>query len=73
VKAISVDDTVRGLGRPLLNMREMLVTTPTILVKQDETDESARPALMVARSTAREPGGVGFVDRLRLIALESLF
>jgi len=73
VKAISVDDTVRGLGRPLLNVRKMLVTTPTILVKQDETDGNARPDLMVARSIARDPGGVGSAGRLRLIPLESLF
>ena len=73
MKAISVDGTVSGLGRPLGNVRKLLVTTPTILVKQDETDGNGGYPVVLTRPTACDPGGDGFAGRLSLIALECVF
>jgi hypothetical protein len=73
VKAISADGTVSGLGRPLGNLRELLVTTPTILVKQDETDGNGGHSVVLTRPTACDPGDDGFAGRLSLIALECVF
>jgi hypothetical protein len=71
VNAISNADEVRWLCRPLLNVREMLVTTPTILVDQDETNGNGKPRSRSTPSTARTRGGDGFTGRLHLIARES--
>jgi hypothetical protein len=68
---ISDADKVRKLCRPLLSVRKLLVTTPTILVDQDETDGNGRSRTRSTPSTARNRGGDGFAGRLHLIALES--
>jgi hypothetical protein len=54
VKAISADGTVSGLGRPLGNVRKLLVTAPRILVKQDETDgNGGYPVVLTPRVRLR--------------------
>ena len=73
MKAISVDGKVRGLGSSRLNVREMLVTTPTILVEQDETNGNVGPPFILTRPNTRDLGGDGFVGRLSLILLEGVF
>jgi hypothetical protein len=73
VKAISADGKVCRLGRPPGNVRKVLVTTRTILVKQDETNGNVGPPVILTRPITRELGGDGFVGRLSLIALEGVF
>ena len=73
MKAISGDGKVCELGRPPGNVRKLLVTTRTILVKQDETNGNAGTPFILTRPTTRDLGGDGFVGRLSLIAVEGVF
>jgi hypothetical protein len=73
VKATSVDGKVRGLGSPRINVREMLVTTPTILVEQDETDENGAPRLNFPDRSHASQGAMGLAGGTSLIALERVF